>query len=215
VTGYPKWCALCGLLIATAVTRSPAQGEAGSAAIVAAPLGGAIQADSLPPTGLTYGPNPAACTVGVAITLTPHLATGADGVMYSLSPSPPQGLGFSPFTGVIAGTTVDTFSARTYRVCATNNMGNMCIDLVLSSVTSGATATGAASRLPQRARPVTGSAPRAIGEAFWLDGRAASGCLSRPWRVSLGSGPGAGPATHGFTGQRGLTIGAAARSRDQ
>ena len=92
------------------------------ASIVVAGCGGdSSQAPGLvAPAGLTYSVNPAAYTVGAAITTNIPSSTGGTIGSYSVAPSLPLGLVVNPITGVISGSPTTITPAAGYAVTGFN-----------------------------------------------------------------------------------------------
>ena len=81
-----------------------------------------------PPSTLTYATNPAAYTVGMAISLnTPSVKGTVDA--YTVSPALPPGLMLDPVTGVISGTPEMALGPTTNTVTATNGAGSTSHDV--------------------------------------------------------------------------------------
>ena len=78
----------------------------------------------VPPAGLTYSPNLANYTAGVAIAENRPSSTGGDVLFYSISPALPPGLRFDTPSGVISGTPAAASAPRNYRVTAANSAGS-------------------------------------------------------------------------------------------
>jgi hypothetical protein len=76
-----------------------------------------------PPSGLTYGTNPAIYCANVAITTNSPLFTGDAAISYSVTPALPAGLSLNLTTGEITGTPTTASAAANYLVTVTNACG--------------------------------------------------------------------------------------------
>ncbi len=88
-----------------------------------------ITVNDVAPSNLSYTPNPAVYTKGVAITNNGPSSAGGAVVSYSISPALPAGLSFDTATGVISGTPNAVSAAAHYTVKAINTGGRARVTL--------------------------------------------------------------------------------------
>ena len=88
-----------------------------------------ITVNDMAPSNLSYTPNPAIYTKGVAITDNSPSSTGGNVVSYSISPALPARLSLDTATGVISGKPNAVSAAANYTVTATNTGGRARVTL--------------------------------------------------------------------------------------
>ncbi len=88
-----------------------------------------ITVNDVAPSNLSYTPNPAVYTKGVAITNNGPSSAGGAVVSYSISPALPAGLSLDTATGVISGTPNAVSAATDYTVKAINTGGRARVTL--------------------------------------------------------------------------------------
>ncbi len=91
-----------------------------------------ITVNDVPPSDLTYDPNPAVYVRGVAITPNTPSIGGGPVVSFSVSPVLPDGLSLDPATGVISGTPTAVTAQANYVVTATNSGGSTTANLSIT-----------------------------------------------------------------------------------
>jgi hypothetical protein len=105
-------------------------------------------APTAPPSGLTYGTNPAVYVVGSAIAVNQPTSTGGAVADYSVSPPLPAGLSLNALSGAIIGTPTAADATATYTVTATNALGSTTAEL---SITVNAPVAGTPTLAQRRA----------------------------------------------------------------
>jgi hypothetical protein len=91
-----------------------------------------LTVNDVPPSSLTYNPNPAVYVKDLAIAPNAPSHSGGAVISWSVSPALPSGLSLNPATGVITGTPTVAQAATTYTVTATNSGGSTTVGLSIA-----------------------------------------------------------------------------------
>jgi hypothetical protein len=84
------------------------------------------------PAGLSYSANPAAYTVGTAITANTPSSSGGAVTSFSVTPALPAGLSLNTASGVVSGNPAAVAAIATYTVTATNSAGSATASLSIT-----------------------------------------------------------------------------------
>jgi len=115
--------ACCTVLLATLMVLATSCGGGG---------GGSTPAPVIPPSGLTYGVNPAVYTRSLAISPNIPAVAGGAATSWTVAPALPVGLALDPGTGFLSGTPATVSAARAYAVTAGNAGGSTSANLTLT-----------------------------------------------------------------------------------
>ncbi|MBI4911897.1 MAG: putative Ig domain-containing protein [Acidobacteria bacterium] len=115
---------LCFALLSFLVTGLGGCGSSGGGAPGGPPVSS--------PQNLSYSANPAIYTKGQAIPPNMPSSTGGPVAAYSIQPSPPAGLSFSPSSGILSGTPVVPAPTQAYLITAINAGGTATASLTFT-----------------------------------------------------------------------------------